>query len=139
MTDDKTFYRKAIIFKYSKLAAAHKSLFSFVEKRFSSLCLIHRVTQAVNSTLPHHLERLSRLVQFCPRHLQLSRLFRPVCFSGRLQCPVCFSNVLFIDIYTVDTVLPVHIVWYHEAIAKSTTQDGGNIYLWPETSVNAFV
>ena len=39
-----------------------------------------------------------------------------------------------IDIYTVDTVLPVHIVWYNEAIAKSTTQDGGmaetDIYRW---------
>ena len=30
-----------------------------------------------------------------------------------------------IDIYTVDTVLPVHIVWYDEATAKSATQDGG--------------
>ena len=48
---------------------------------------------------------------------------------------------LTIDIYTVDTVRPVHIVWYHEAIAKSTTQDGGMAerYLWAETSVNAFV
>ena len=30
-----------------------------------------------------------------------------------------------IDIYTVDTVPPVHIVSNHEATAKSTTQDGG--------------
>ena len=35
------------------------------------------------------------------------------------------SNGAAIDIYTVDTVPLVHIVWYHEAIAKSTTQDGG--------------
>ena len=35
-----------------------------------------------------------------------------------------------IDIYTVDTVLPVHIVWYHEAIAKSTTQDGGMVEIY---------
>ena len=28
------------------------------------------------------------------------------------------------DIYPVDTVLPVHIVWHDEATAKSTTQDG---------------
>ena len=42
---------------------------------------------------------------------------------------------LIIDIYTVDTVLPVHIVWHEEATAKSTTQDGG----MAETSVNAFV
>ena len=49
--------------------------------------------------------------------------------------------VLPIDIYTVDTVLPVHVVWYHEATAKSTTQDGGmaETYLWAETSGNAFV
>ena len=40
-----------------------------------------------------------------------------------------------IDIYTVDTVPPVHIVSNHEATAKSTTQDGG----MAETSVNAFV
>ena len=26
-------------------------------------------------------------------------------------------NIATIDIYTVDTVLPVHIVWYHEAIS----------------------
>ena len=36
----------------------------------------------------------------------------------------CFTPTT-IDIYTVDTVPPVHIVWHHEAIAKSTTQDGG--------------
>ena len=30
-----------------------------------------------------------------------------------------------IDIYTVYTVLPVHIVGHNDAIAKSTTQDGG--------------
>ena len=35
------------------------------------------------------------------------------------------QSVSTIDMYTVDTVLPFHIVWYHEAIAKSTTQDGG--------------
>ena len=29
------------------------------------------------------------------------------------------------DIYPIDTVLPVHIVWHHEATAKSTTKDGG--------------
>ena len=40
-----------------------------------------------------------------------------------------------IDIYTVDTVLPVHIVWHEETTAKSTTQDGG----MAETSVNAFI
>jgi len=40
-----------------------------------------------------------------------------------------------LDIYTVDTVLPVHIVWHEEATAKSTTRDGG----MAETSVNAFV
>ena len=34
-------------------------------------------------------------------------------------------NDLPTDIYPIDTVLPVHIVWHHEATAKSTTQDGG--------------
>ena len=28
------------------------------------------------------------------------------------------------DIYTVDTVLPIHIVWHDEATAKSTTKYG---------------
>ena len=43
-----------------------------------------------------------------------------------------FVNSVSIDIYTVDTVLPFHIVWHEEATAKSTTQDGG----MAETSVN---
>ena len=43
--------------------------------------------------------------------------------------------VWVIDIYTVDTVLPVDIVSHEEATAKFTTQDGG----MAETSVNAFV
>ena len=46
-----------------------------------------------------------------------------------------YFTALLIDIYTVDTALPVHIVWHEEATAKSTTQDGG----MAETSVNAFV
>ena len=33
-------------------------------------------------------------------------------------------SVLTTDIYTVDTVLPIHIVWYDEATAKSTTKYG---------------
>ena len=32
--------------------------------------------------------------------------------------------VLTADIYTVDTVLPIHIAWHGEAIAKSTTKYG---------------
>ena len=35
------------------------------------------------------------------------------------------DSVTDIDIYPIDTVLPVHIVWHDEATAKSTTQDGG--------------
>ena len=45
------------------------------------------------------------------------------------------SSTAGIDIYTVDAVLPVHIVRHVEATAKSTSQDGG----MAETSVNAFV
>ena len=57
--------------------------------------------------------------------------------GGNFAAPVVCTT----DIYPVDTVLPVHIVWYHEAIAKSTTQDGGiaETYLSAETSVNAFL
>ena len=35
------------------------------------------------------------------------------------------GKCIAIDIYPIDTVLPVHIVWHDEATAKSTTQDGG--------------
>jgi len=48
---------------------------------------------------------------------------------------VCTAVCDTIDIYTVDNVLPVHIIWHEEATAKCTTQDGG----MAETSVNAFV
>ena len=46
---------------------------------------------------------------------------------------ICIAE--HIDIYTVDTVLTVHIVSNHEATVKSTTQDFGIA----ETSVTAFV
>ena len=49
----------------------------------------------------------------CPKFLRHFCSYHPV------------TSVTIIDIYTVDTVPPVHIVWYHEATAKSTTQDGG--------------
>ena len=34
------------------------------------------------------------------------------------------KDVIATDIYTVDTVLPIHIAWNGEATAKSTTKYG---------------
>ena len=41
-------------------------------------------------------------------------------FTAEIVC-MC-SAVSITDIYPVDTVLPVHIVWHDEATAKSTTK-----------------
>ena len=40
------------------------------------------------------------------------------------RCNIYFTTVQSTDIYTVDTVLPIHIVWHGEATAKSTTKHG---------------
>ena len=43
------------------------------------------------------------------------------CIASLMSSPA----YALIDIYPIDTVLPIHIAWHHEATAKSTTQDGG--------------